>query len=315
MDHRDKDPDPSWRTDSLMVLAIDRAASRVGVVSIPRDLYLDIPGLGPARINQVDYYGEESRYPGGGPALLRRVLKENFDIPVQNYVRVQMDGLVSLVDALEGVTVTLKCPLYERTPDAYSANGVRDWSLPAGEVFLNGQDAKKFATYRYVTTDFGRAQRQQQLIWAIRNRALQLNVIPRIPALWNALRETFTSDLGLLDIINLATLGAGLKPDNVRGMVWNTDVLDYAWTDEGASVLVVKDKKKMLEELSHLFDARPLASLSSNGTGANGACPPRPTAIPAFTPTPVVTATVSITATVPLTGTVLPPPTETPKGP
>jgi polyisoprenyl-teichoic acid--peptidoglycan teichoic acid transferase len=178
VDHRPDDPDPSWRTDSIMVVALDQAGSRVGIVSMPRDLYLDIPGLGRARINQADYYGETSGYPGGGPALVRRVLTETFNLPTQDYVRVQMNGLVKLVDALGGVTVTLPCPLYERTPDVNSPNGLKDWELPAGSIMLDGEMAKKFATYRYVTTDFGRTQRQQQLIWAIRTRALQLDVVP-----------------------------------------------------------------------------------------------------------------------------------------
>jgi len=60
-DHREGDPDPSWRTDTIMVVAVDHEAGQVGVVSIPRDLYVDVPGLGKSRINQADYYGESTK--------------------------------------------------------------------------------------------------------------------------------------------------------------------------------------------------------------------------------------------------------------
>ncbi len=286
IDHRSGDPDPSWRTDTIMVVAIDHAQGQVGVISIPRDLYVDIPGLGMARINQADYYGEATGYPGGGAALLRRVLTETLGIPTQHYARVNMDGLVRLVDALGGITVTLECPLYERTPDESSPNGLVDWDLPAGTVFLDGATAKKFATYRYVTSDFGRAQRQQQLLWAIRDRALQLGVIPRIPELWKALADTFTTDLGVLDVARLGAFGASLAPDHVRGLVFSTEALDYFVTEEGAWVLVIRDRDKLEAEKGQIFAAQPLAQ---SGKTTAGECPPTPTAVPTFTPTPTGT--------------------------
>ena len=294
--------DVEWRTDTIMVVAVDQPSKRVGVVNIPRDLYVDIPGMGKGKINEADYFGEDSHYPGGGPALLERVLTETLDLPAQHYVRVKMEGLVQLVDALGGVTVTLDCPLYERVPLADSPNGLEDWNLPAGQVSLDGLTAKKFATYRYVSTDFGRARRQQQLIWAIRNRALGVNVIPRIPALWTALQDTFETDLGLLDVAGLARLGAGLRPENVHGVVFSLDALDYDWSDKGASILVVKDHAQLQKELAGLFDGPPLMALGKRAGAASG-CLPAPTAVPTFTPTPTPTATSTITATVPLTAT------------
>jgi len=87
----------SWRTDSIMVVAIDPKTEQVGIISIPRDLYVDIPGYGKERINSVDYIGEKKKYPGGGPALAARVISDTLGIPTQHYVRIQMEGLVRLV--------------------------------------------------------------------------------------------------------------------------------------------------------------------------------------------------------------------------
>ena len=138
------------------------------------------------RINQADFEGETNQYPGGGPALLSKVIEDNLGIPTQDWVRIRQEGLVQLVDALGGVTITLDCPLHELTPHPSLEGQFQKFDLPAGEVFLNGEDAKKFATFRYNSNDFYRGKRQQQLIWAIRNRALQLNAIPKIPELWSA---------------------------------------------------------------------------------------------------------------------------------
>jgi LCP family protein required for cell wall assembly len=292
MDARPGEPD--WRTDTIMVVAIDHQQGQIGVISIPRDLYVSLPGVGETRINVADYYGEATAYPGGGPALLRRVLTETLGIPTQHYVRIRMEGLVRLVDTLGGVTVTLDCPLYEQTPDESSPNGLVDWNLPAGEVHLDGETAKKFATYRYVTSDFGRAHRQQQLIWALRDRALQLDVIPKLPELWKALADTFATDLGLLDVVKLAQIGITLKPDKVHGLVFSIEVLDYFVTEEGAWVLVISDREKLEEEKAQLFSARPLAQL---GQQEDGECPPAPTAVPTFTPTPAVSPTPTVTPT------------------
>ncbi len=304
----DRRPDEfAWRTDTIMVVALDTDSNQVGVISIPRDLYVEIPDLGLGRINQADYFGEANGYPGGGgPALLGRVISDTLGIPTQHYARIEMDGLVRLVDALGGVTVTLDCPLYERTPDASSPNGVIDWSLPAGPVHLDGLTAKKFATYRYATTDFGRARRQQQLIWAIRDRALQVDVIPRIPELWKALNDTFSTDLGLLDFLKLARLGATLRADKVHGLVLGSDVLDYFVTSEGAWVLVISDYDRIAAEKDALFAARPLAAF--NVGSESGGCPPAPTPPPTFTPMPADTPAGAATVEPTTTPTVTPTP-------
>lgn len=278
----------AWRTDTIMVVAVDAPADRVGIISVPRDLYVDIPGYGMGRINQADYLGETSGYPDGGPALLRRVLTETLGIPTRHYVRIKMEGLVRLVDALGGVTVVLDCPLYERTPNDASPNGVEDWTLPAGPVVLDGQAAKKFATYRYVTSDFGRVRRQQQLVWAIRDRALQIDILPRIPELWRALSDMFVTDLGLMDVVRLASFGAHLKPEQVHGTVLGDDVMEYYVTAEGAWVLTIADYDGIAARKANLFAARPLAAM--NIGNEEGGCPPAPTPAPTFTPTPTVAA-------------------------
>jgi LCP family protein required for cell wall assembly len=244
-------------------------------VSIPRDLYVDIPDYGKERLNAVAYIGEKKDYPGGGPALAQRVVEEQLGIPTQHYVIIRQDGLARLVDALGGVTVDLACPLYEATPDENSPTGIRTFTLQAGQVLLDGPTAKKFATYRYVESDFGRLRRQQQLIWAIRNRVLQANLLPKVPELWQALSDTFATDLGLPAVVKLARLAARLQAQDVHGAQLGKDVVEDYTTPEGWQVLVLKDKAAVQEKLAGLFSSKPLSESGKSGT-ESGDCPPPP---------------------------------------
>lgn len=282
-----------WRTDTIIVVAIDHEAKQVGMISIPRDLWVDIPGYGPGRINQVDVQGEAQKWPGGGAALVQKVIQDTLGIPTQHWVRLKLEALPSLVDALGGVTVTLDCPLHELTPDPkapHSGRYVR-FDLPAGEVFMDGATAAKFARYRYASSDFSRASRQQQLIWAIKERALEIDVIPRIPELWNTLSKTFQTDLTVLDIIRLARLGATLQPDQIHGVVFSRAAMADAQVGP-AWVVKMVNPAQVQKEITGLFQAK---SISVQGREGSGGCPTPPP--PTETATPEAGAAITVTPT------------------
>lgn len=283
-----------WRTDTIIVVAIDHEAKQVGLISIPRDLWVDIPGYGPGRINQVDVQGEVQKYPGGGPALAQKVIQDTLGIPTQRWVRLRLEALPELVDALGGVTVTLDCPLHELTPDPKAPDSGRyeHFDLPAGEVFMNGATAAKFARYRYASNDFSRASRQQQLIWAIKERALEINVIPRIPELWNALSKTFQTDLTVLDLIRLARFGAGLQSDQIHGVVFSRAAMADAQVGP-AWVVKIVSPAQVQKEIAGLFQATPIAA---QGRGGTGVCP-TPAPKPTETATPAADAASTVTPT------------------
>lgn len=283
--------DKAWRTDTIMIVAVDNEANQVGIFSIPRDLWLDIPTLGPARINQADYHGETSGYPGGGPALLGKVIEDTFGVPTQHWVRIKQEGLVEMVDALGGVDVTLNCPLHEITPSAAHPGQFDKFDLPAGKNHLDGPAAKKFATFRYNSNDFYRGARQQQLIWAIKEKAIQLDAITKLPQLWTALQHTFQTDLSILDVIRLARTGINLKANQIHGITFSTDAIEYATVGE-AQVLKIADKALLMKELGSLWNGKSIADQGK--IGSNATCP---------TPTPLPTATITPLGTIEATGT------------
>jgi LCP family protein required for cell wall assembly len=264
----------AWRTDSIMVLSLDEPTGQVGIMSFPRDLYVEMPGGKWDRLNVVDYLGEKNGYPGGGPALVAQVLSDTLGVQSDHWVRIQMDGIIKLVDSLDGVTVKLDCPLYERAPDKTQPSGYRDFNLPAGESRLDGADAKRFATFRTVTSDLGRQRRQQQLIWALRNEFLQLDTLTKIPQLWSALGETFTTDLGLPDVLRLAQFARNLNPERVHGMVMKNEWFEDITTTEGAIVLKIADMDAFRAARDQLFSGTALADLDK--PDPEKGCPPPP---------------------------------------
>ncbi len=285
--------DKAWRTDTIMIVAVDNEANQVGIFSIPRDLWVDIPTMGPGRINQADYHGEANKYPGGGPALVGKIVEDIFGVPTQHWVRIKQEGLVEMVDALGGVDITLDCALHEITPDPKDPNKFAKFDLPAGKNHLDGPTAKKFATYRYNSNDFYRGQRQQQLIWAIKERALQVDAITKLPQLWTALQHTFQTDLGILDVIRLARLGANLKPEQIHGLTFSTQAIVYA-TVGAAQVLKIGDKALLMKELGTLWNQKSIAEQGKIGSNATCATPTPP---PTATITPLATLEVVSTPT------------------
>lgn len=219
------------RTDTIMVLALDQANGRAALISIPRDVYLPIPGVGYSRINTAYGYGEE-RQPGGGLALLESTIEKNFGIPIHNFVRVDIEGFEDIVDALGGVDVTVDCDLYDEKFPGYF--GV--YTLTAGDYHMDGRQALYYARSRKSTSDFDRARRQQRVLLAIRKRALESDLLPRVPALYTALRDTVDTDLGPGDIADLARWGANFEGKNLFGMVLRYPLVNDWVTPQGGMV-------------------------------------------------------------------------------
>lgn len=269
----------SWRTDTIMVVGIDRTYNRAAVLSIPRDLYLSIPGYGQARINQADYLGEKILgTPGGGPELISQVIEENLGLKTGHWIRVEMRGFEQVVDALGGVTVNLDCPFYELIYDLDEER----WdyfTLPQGDVVLDGVSARWFVRLRLLESDFGRARRQRQFLWALRNQALSTNLLPRVPELWNAFQGMFDTDLSLLQLLDLARFATALEPDNLRAAAITGDHVDRFIAASGADVLVINDPAKIQALIDNIWDGE---SLSQANRRDPAACPPPPQGVPNY---------------------------------
>jgi LCP family protein required for cell wall assembly len=227
-----------WRTDSIILTFIDRKNSRLSLLSVPRDLWVHIPGYQNERINTVDALGERTDYPGGGMALFDKTMRFNLGIPVHHYVRIDFHGFIDIIDAMGGVTVDVKKPLTDHFPDPTSPSGWAWLTLPPGPKHMDGGLALRYCRSRVTTGDFDRSARQQQVLFALWKKALTLETLARAPQLWAQFDQSFDTDLAMVEAIQLAYFAQSLDPDSVQ-----TQHFDYrlgrAWTTpDGAQVLL-----------------------------------------------------------------------------
>jgi LCP family protein required for cell wall assembly len=262
----DRRPDmPNWRTDVLMVLSIDEANNRVGVISLPRDIYIDnIPGHNPNKINVVDYVGEQDKPNGGGPELLSSILEEKIGVPIHHYVRFNFETLKNLVDAMGGIEVNVDCPIYD--PNRYDEGGL-PLALDVGVHRLNGGQALTYVRSRYVGGDLDRTRRQQRFAWAVRDQIQNEDLLSRIPAMYTAIADSVQTDMSLMEGVALVRFALKLDSENVHGLVVNDPSMireGYAgnmwvwypnWDVISAAAQTIFDTPPLLE--ANLKDGKP----------------------------------------------------------
>lgn len=229
-------------TDSIMIVTIDPLAQSAALLSLPRDLWVEIPGFGVDRINQAHYFGQAYEYPGGGQALAMETVESLLGIPVDYYVTVDFQGFIDAVDLIGGIVVQVPEAIDDPNyPD--NCYGYEPFSIPAGTQRVNGETALKFARTRATFGgDVDRAERQQQVLLAVRDQVLRVDQFPRLlvqaPQFWQAFQDNVSTNLALDDAMELALLVRGIPQENIR-----TAVLDYNYvynetTPDGRQVLV-----------------------------------------------------------------------------
>jgi LCP family protein required for cell wall assembly len=190
------------RTDTIMIGNVDLARPRLSLVSIPRDLLVDIPGYGQDRINAAYVYGEQYREGDGGIGLLRRTIEWNFSIPIHHFGLVDFQCFRTIVDAAGGITVDVPQPILD-TRYPTEDYGYKTVSFETGPQRLDGERALEYARTRNPDNDLNRIRRQQQVVAALRQQLLQLRTLPALPTMMGGCRN-MRSDLQLLDYLGLA---------------------------------------------------------------------------------------------------------------
>jgi LCP family protein required for cell wall assembly len=231
--------DWTYRTDTIMVVGLGRDGGGAAMLSIPRDLQLTIPGYGEDRINTANVYGYLYDYPGGGPALLRATVEANFGVPIDGYLMLDFYAFEDIVDALGGIEVNVEEPLHDtRYPDPRPGdpNAYKTIHFDAGLQHMDGKRALAYARSRMSTSDFDRARRQQQILLAIRQKALSLSAIPRWPSLAATILGAIQTDLGPGKMAALALLSARTDPSHFEQVVLKSPYVTGYRRSDGAAV-------------------------------------------------------------------------------
>ena len=250
VDRRPQEAGPC-RTDTMIVVTVDPATNAAGMLSIPRDLYVEIPGYGLHRINEAHFKGDLGGYPGGGPALAKETVQYNLGIPVHYYIRVNFQGFRDIIDALGGITVEVEREIWDdRYPD--ENYGYMTIHIPAGVQQMDGEMALRYARTRHNGSDFVRLRRQQEVLFAIREKALSLDLVPRLPELFSTMGYTVDTDLGPEEVLALAQIARQIEKEDVKSAVIDeTMAVSVILPDTGANVLYpLRDKiAEVVEEI------------------------------------------------------------------
>jgi LCP family protein required for cell wall assembly len=238
VDRRDGS-DWAYRTDTIMIAGIDAGSGEAVLLSIPRDLQVPIPGYGEDRINTANVVGYTDGYPGGGPALAEATVESNFGIPIDGYLMADFNAFVRLVDALGGIEIDVSEALHDtqypdpRPGDPYAFKTIH---FDPGPQTMDGRRALEYARSRMSTSDFDRARRQQEVLVAIRQKALRPASIPRLPALGLIVLDSLETNLSPQEIVSLGLVALRLDPAGIRRVVLEPPLVYGYRRADGAAI-------------------------------------------------------------------------------
>jgi LCP family protein required for cell wall assembly len=225
----------------MIIVSINYSRPTASILSIPRDLFVYIPGWTMNRINTALSHGSSVGYPGGGIGLLRQTILYNFGVPIHYYARVDFEGFQEIIDAINGVDLNVSCRLEDwrlKSPelDPLEVDNWERFALEPGVHHMDGDLALWYARSRLSTNDFERGRRQQQLLRALLNQGVDLDLLPQVPTLWNAFHNTVDTDLDIGRVLRLAALAPGIRENGVQHLYLAGKIQPWSQPDSGAQV-------------------------------------------------------------------------------
>jgi LCP family protein required for cell wall assembly len=190
------------RTDSVMLLNVSPARLRVTLLSIPRDVFIQVPGYGEQRINTINVLGEQEAE-GSGPALVKASIAESFGVRVEHYVRLDFRGFVALVDAVGGVDIDVPKLIVDYEYPTHDG-GVMTVRFEPGRQHMDGERALQYARTRHQDDEYQRAGRQQQVIDALVKKLANPLHATAWPRVWRAIQNHTDTDMNTWDMLRLA---------------------------------------------------------------------------------------------------------------
>ncbi len=236
------DPNGGLLTDTMMVVSIKPKAGKTALISIPRDLYVDIPYHDHKnKINEVYVDGIKDGGWQNGLKYSKKAVSTVTGLDIHYAASVDFKAFKEIIDTLGGIRITLARPFSETNQ---FEEGVIE--LPAGSQTIDGDTALLFARARFSTSDFDRAKRQQQLLIAIKEKAFSLGVVSnpvKIISILNSLGNHVRTDAELWEIKELVTVMKKIDTTSVRRKVFDTskDGLLYASRDKNGSYILLPE--------------------------------------------------------------------------
>jgi len=272
-------------TDTLILLTVDPVTKTAGMLSIPRDMWVNIPGFGYSRINTAWTLGRGSRLPGGGPELTMKTVAHFIGVPVDYYVQVDFDTFVDMIDLIGGVDVYNEETIV-LDPAAHGKDYPKVRVTCCGMRHLNGRVALAYARCRHVEQgcsdgDIGRARRQQKVIFGIREKVLDPlnfpNLLAQAPELYGSFSAGIRTNMRLEDAMKLAVLVRDIPRQNIKNGVIDNSMIGFGNVilgGQNASIMKpLPDKIRILRDeiftsggpVGPMAQGDPLALMAADG--------------------------------------------------
>jgi len=253
------DPNGGMLTDSMMLVSLKKSTGQVALISIPRDLYVTIPGTQiKEKINFAHAYGEEKQPNGGGIAYSKAIVSEVTGLYIDYAVSINHQAFKEIVDTVGGVDIYLDKPFVENK----QFTNEMILNLPAGPNHLDGTTALFYVRSRYTTSDFDRMRRQQQVLAAVKDKVLSLGFLVnpvKIFGLLDILGRNVRTDMGMNEMQDTIRLASSADTQHLTKRVFDTtpEGLLYSTTaSNGAYILlpVSGDYSQMREVCKNIFN-------------------------------------------------------------
>lgn len=262
------------RTDTMIIVSINQDGPTASMISLPRDLYVYIPGKIMNRLNTALSLG--------GVELLKQTILYNFGIPIHYYARVDFQGFEAAVDAIGGVEIAMSCRLQDWrliSPelDPEDEHNWEQFALEPGIHQMDGGTALWFVRSRLSTNDFDRGRRQQQLLRALLNQGADVGLLTQFPSLWEAYKNNVETDMDIGRILQLASLAPAIRDNGIQHLYLVRGIAPWEAPSGARVQLPIWEGENNLEEtFSRLFrvpalnraNRRPIAVEIVNATGS-----------------------------------------------
>lgn len=237
-------PTNAGRTDVMLVVSVNRTAGTVALLSLPRDLYVHIPGWQTNKLNTAFGYGGRSDYEGGGGQLLKDTIEYNFGIVIDYYARVNFDNFRTIVDQVGGIELSVDCAiedwrLIEPDLDPTLEENWELFTLPVGVHQMDGDLALWYVRSRRTSSDIDRGRRQQAVVRALWQRVVALDLPDQLSDIWGQVNEYVETDIPLGDLLDFVPLALTIDSSHIAAYTLRINQeITLGRSFDGMSILV-----------------------------------------------------------------------------
>lgn len=235
------------RTDVIMIVSLNVSANTIALLSIPRDLYVYVPGHEMQKINVAYGYGGMDEE-GGGPDLIKETILYNLGVQIDYFARVNFADFKGIIDALGGIELTVDCPIedWRLIDPALDPQDEESWelvTLPVGVHQMDGDQALWYVRSRRTSSDFDRGRRQQDMIRAIWRNIRSMGLFDQVTDVWPQALELVTTDMTLADITHFIPLAMNLETNRLSSFTFTQNVHVRSTYSPAGSYILEPDRE------------------------------------------------------------------------